>query len=144
MILAIETSCDDSAIALLNFDGDVIVSQISSQIELHKKYGGIVPEIASRKHLITLPLLLRSLVENNELNLKDLKDYLKNMEKILGRVRTENKNGPRTIDLDIVVFNNKIIDNDFYKYDFVRNSVLELTPNIDRISIMEVSKQNGK
>ncbi|NQU64755.1 MAG: tRNA (adenosine(37)-N6)-threonylcarbamoyltransferase complex transferase subunit TsaD [SAR324 cluster bacterium] len=73
MILAIETSCDDSAVALLNSDGHVIVSQISSQTELHKKYGGIVPEIASRKHLITLPLLLRSLLEDNNLNLKDLK-----------------------------------------------------------------------
>ncbi|MFH2133216.1 MAG: tRNA (adenosine(37)-N6)-threonylcarbamoyltransferase complex transferase subunit TsaD [bacterium] len=72
MILAIETSCDDSAVALLNSDGSLIISRISSQTELHKKYGGIVPEIASRKHLTTLPLLLRSVMESQNLNLKDL------------------------------------------------------------------------
>ena len=72
MILAIETSCDDSAVALLNSSGEVIVSQISSQTDLHKKYGGIVPEIASRRHLTTLPLLLRSLLESQDLNFEDL------------------------------------------------------------------------
>lgn len=73
MILAIETSCDDSAVALLSSEREVIFSRISSQTELHKKYGGIVPEIASRKHLITLPLLLRTLIKDNSLVLKDLK-----------------------------------------------------------------------
>jgi len=73
MILAIETSCDDSAVALLDPDGKVIFSQISSQTELHKKYGGIVPELASRKHLTTLPLLLRTVMESHGLDLKDLR-----------------------------------------------------------------------
>ncbi len=73
MILAIETSCDDSAVALLDMDGKIITNQISSQTELHEKYGGIVPEIASRKHLTTLPLLLRHVFDQSGTGLKDLK-----------------------------------------------------------------------
>jgi len=73
MILSIETSCDDSAVALLDWDGRVITSEISSQVELHKKYGGIVPEIASRKHLTTLPLLLRHVFDTHRIKITDLK-----------------------------------------------------------------------
>ena len=65
-----------------------------------------------------------------EFNKENLYNYLKEIEKRLGRVRTENKNAPRTIDLDIVVFNNEIINNDFYKYGFVKNAVLELIPKL--------------
>jgi N6-L-threonylcarbamoyladenine synthase len=72
MILAIETSCDDSAVALLDMEGTVITSQISSQTKLHEKFGGIVPEIASRKHLTTLPLLLRNVLNETGTRLTDL------------------------------------------------------------------------
>ena len=65
------------------------------------------------------------------LDIEGLEAYLKEIEATLGRVRTENKNGPRTIDLDITVFNGEIIDNDFYRYDFVRKAVTELMPEID-------------
>ncbi|MCP4749724.1 MAG: tRNA (adenosine(37)-N6)-threonylcarbamoyltransferase complex transferase subunit TsaD [Proteobacteria bacterium] len=73
MILAIETSCDDSAVALLDMEGNVVANEISSQADLHKKYGGIVPEIASRKHLTTLPLLLRYVMDSYSVELKDLR-----------------------------------------------------------------------
>ena len=50
-ILGIETSCDESAAAVVQ-DGTVIVSSsVSSQIEIHHRYGGVVPELASRKHI---------------------------------------------------------------------------------------------
>lgn len=58
MILAIETSCDDSAVALLDLGGKPLFSKLASQVKLHEKYGGVVPELASRKHLTSLPLLL--------------------------------------------------------------------------------------
>jgi len=61
MILAIETSCDDSAIALIGPRGEILFEALSSQIDLHAKYGGVVPEIASRKHLISLSFLLHEL-----------------------------------------------------------------------------------
>jgi 2-amino-4-hydroxy-6-hydroxymethyldihydropteridine diphosphokinase len=60
------------------------------------------------------------------MNATELKDHLKSIEVQLGRVRTHNKNGPRTIDLDIVKIDNDIADDDYYKYDFVKQSVDEL------------------
>jgi 2-amino-4-hydroxy-6-hydroxymethyldihydropteridine diphosphokinase len=62
-----------------------------------------------------------------DLELEELERYLKDVESRLGRVRTANKNGPRTIDLDVVVFNGQILDGDYYKYDFVRNAVGQLS-----------------
>jgi 2-amino-4-hydroxy-6-hydroxymethyldihydropteridine diphosphokinase len=61
---------------------------------------------------------------------EEFRAYLKNLEYRLGRVRTENKNGPRTIDLDIVVWNGEIVSNDYYERDFVRNAVAELLPDL--------------
>lgn len=51
LILAIESSCDETAAAVVKNGRDVLSNIISSQIELHKLYGGVVPEIASRKHI---------------------------------------------------------------------------------------------
>ena len=62
MILGIETSCDETSVALLERDGTVRVNLIASQIERHQPFGGVVPEIASREHLQHLfPLLNRAL-----------------------------------------------------------------------------------
>jgi N6-L-threonylcarbamoyladenine synthase len=62
IILAIETSCDETAIAALGDDG-LIASEIASQTDLHEKYGGVVPEVASRNHLIKIRPLLARVVE---------------------------------------------------------------------------------
>ncbi len=61
-------------------------------------------------------------------NYRELKLLLKQIEKKLERVRTENKNGPRTIDLDIVLFNNQILDKDVFFRDFIKMPILELFP----------------
>lgn len=62
MILGIETSCDETSVALLERDGSVRVNLIASQIERHQPFGGVVPEIASREHLQHLfPLVERAL-----------------------------------------------------------------------------------
>ncbi|HEV8630982.1 MAG TPA: tRNA (adenosine(37)-N6)-threonylcarbamoyltransferase complex transferase subunit TsaD [Thermoanaerobaculia bacterium] len=55
LVLAIETSCDDTACALLDGDGRVLASSVSSQLLAHRPYGGVVPEIASREHLANWP-----------------------------------------------------------------------------------------
>ncbi|MCA9392801.1 MAG: 2-amino-4-hydroxy-6-hydroxymethyldihydropteridine diphosphokinase [Candidatus Omnitrophica bacterium] len=65
-----------------------------------------------------------------DLPLADLSSRLKQLEERLGRQRSVIKHGPRTIDLDVVVFNGQIIDNDFYERDFLRDSVLELIPKL--------------
>ena len=51
LILAVESSCDETAVALVRDGREVLADCISSQVELHKIYGGVVPEIASRKHI---------------------------------------------------------------------------------------------
>jgi N6-L-threonylcarbamoyladenine synthase len=61
--LGIETSCDESAVAVVDGDGRVEVSLLSSQIEAHAPYGGVVPELASREHLKALPYLVDQALE---------------------------------------------------------------------------------
>ena len=64
MILGIETSCDETAAALVTRDGRVLANVVSSQAELHAPYGGVVPEVASRHHLeLILPALRRALAD---------------------------------------------------------------------------------
>lgn len=56
-VLALETSCDESAAAIVS-DGGVLASALASQVEEHARWGGVVPEIASRRHLEALPGLI--------------------------------------------------------------------------------------
>jgi N6-L-threonylcarbamoyladenine synthase len=64
LILGIETSCDETAVALVTQEGRILANVVSSQAELHAKYGGVVPEMASRHHLeLILPALRRALEE---------------------------------------------------------------------------------
>lgn len=71
-VLGIETSCDETAAALVTPDGKIISSVVSSQVDLHSVYGGVVPEIAGRAHLdMLLPVLENALAgerdhRNNE------------------------------------------------------------------------------
>ena len=51
VLLAIESSCDETAAAVVRDDGTVLSSVVASQFELHQKFGGVVPEIASRAHV---------------------------------------------------------------------------------------------
>ncbi len=51
LLLGVETSCDDTCAAVVSSDGEIASNVISSQVELHARYGGVVPEIASRHHL---------------------------------------------------------------------------------------------
>src|SRR5215213_10250866 len=51
LVLGIETSCDETAAALVRDGREIVASVISSQIPIHKRFGGVVPELASREHL---------------------------------------------------------------------------------------------
>ena len=64
IILGIESSCDETAAAVIKNGRHIMSNIISSQIDLHKKYGGVVPEIASRKHVeLIIPVVNQALDE---------------------------------------------------------------------------------
>src|SRR3972149_35934 len=61
-VLGIETSCDETAAAVVEGGKHILSSIVASQVELHARYGGIVPEVASRQHILTiLPVVERAL-----------------------------------------------------------------------------------
>ena len=74
-VLALETSCDESAVACVQINkGEITIlgSEIASQIDEHSKWGGVVPEIASRSHLEKVPLLLEKVLSNSNIQLENL------------------------------------------------------------------------
>jgi N6-L-threonylcarbamoyladenine synthase len=72
VILGIETSCDETAAALVTSDGHILANVVSSQAELHARFGGIVPEIASRHQLELLLPVLREALGKAEASLDDV------------------------------------------------------------------------
>ena len=71
-ILAIESSCDETAAAVVEDGRRVISSVVASQVEEHKLYGGVVPEIASRRHAEAIVPVVKGSLEQAELTLKDI------------------------------------------------------------------------
>ncbi len=71
-VLGIETSCDDTSVALFDSENGVAENLVSSQVNLHDHFGGVVPELASRAHLVNLLPLVDILLERQQLTLKDL------------------------------------------------------------------------
>ncbi len=72
LILAIETSCDETAAAVVRNGREVLSNIISSQIELHKLYGGVVPEIASRKHIEKINQVIGEALTEANVTLEDI------------------------------------------------------------------------
>jgi N6-L-threonylcarbamoyladenine synthase len=71
-ILAIETSCDETACAVLENGRALLASTVASQMDLHARYGGVFPEVASRQHVLSIiPVVEQTLVQSN-LSLKDM------------------------------------------------------------------------
>ena len=71
-ILAIESSCDETAAAILRPPGTLLANLVSSQAELHARFGGVVPEVASRNHLLAVDPLVRRALGEAGLNAGDL------------------------------------------------------------------------
>lgn len=72
LILAIETSCDDSGAAVVADGRRILSSVVSSQIEVHRVYGGVVPEIASRQHLESISLVVQDALDQAGIGLGQL------------------------------------------------------------------------
>lgn len=70
--LAIESSCDETSVAILENGRDVLSNIIASQIDTHKKYGGVVPEIASRQHVEAINTVIKEALDEAKLTLDDI------------------------------------------------------------------------
>ena len=71
LILAIESSCDETAVAVIK-DGKLLSNVVSTQIEVHRKYGGVMPEIASRLHAENIGVVLKEAIEQANIKLEDV------------------------------------------------------------------------
>ncbi|MBW7476477.1 tRNA (adenosine(37)-N6)-threonylcarbamoyltransferase complex transferase subunit TsaD [Paenibacillus oenotherae] len=72
LILAIETSCDETSVAVIRGGREILSNIISSQIETHELFGGVVPEIASRKHVESITLIAEQAIAEAGVTLRDL------------------------------------------------------------------------
>lgn len=72
LVLGVETSCDDTACAVVDGDGRVISSVVSSQLSVHRPFGGVVPEMASREHLRNWPAVSREALETAGIGLGEV------------------------------------------------------------------------
>jgi N6-L-threonylcarbamoyladenine synthase len=72
LILGLETSCDETAAALITADGAILANVVSSQAELHASYGGVVPEVASRRHLELVTPVIREALDEAGASLEDV------------------------------------------------------------------------
>ena len=72
IILGIESSCDETAAAVVSGGERILSSVVASQIAIHRKYGGVVPELASREHLRQIVPVVREAVEQAGITLQDV------------------------------------------------------------------------
>ncbi|MDR0879115.1 MAG: tRNA (adenosine(37)-N6)-threonylcarbamoyltransferase complex transferase subunit TsaD [Clostridioides sp.] len=70
--MAIESSCDETAVAIIKNGREVLTNIISTQIETHKKFGGVVPEVASRKHIENIDIVVEEALEEANMKFNDI------------------------------------------------------------------------
>lgn len=71
-LMAIETSCDETSVAIVKNGREVLSNQIYSQIDIHQKFGGVVPEVASRNHLEKISHIIDEAIRESNISLEDL------------------------------------------------------------------------
>ncbi len=69
IVLGLESSCDETAVALVDDRGNILAEQLFSQFDAHRAYGGVVPEIAARHHIKIMPEMIRGLLKEHSLDL---------------------------------------------------------------------------
>ena len=72
LILGIETSCDETAAAVVKDGKEILSNIISSQVDIHSRYGGVVPELACRNHIENLPLVIKQALDEAKTNMPAL------------------------------------------------------------------------
>jgi N6-L-threonylcarbamoyladenine synthase len=71
-VLGMETSCDETAVAIIKNGTEIVTNIVASQIESHKRFGGVVPEIASRHHVEQITLVIEEALQEAEMTMKDI------------------------------------------------------------------------
>ena len=71
-ILSIETSCDETSAAIIEDGNKIISSVVLTQIDIHKKFGGVIPELASRHHVTSITLVIEECMKQANLDFKDI------------------------------------------------------------------------
>lgn len=114
---------------------------IGSNIDADKNIAGMLSLLGNEVKIVQVSQMVRTkpigiaeqpdytngaVLIKTSMNLDELSVFLKALEDRMGRDRSQPKFGPRNIDLDILIWNNTIIDQDFYTRDFLRNSAAEL------------------
>ena len=76
IIIGIETSCDETAVSILRDNGKnrpkILSNVVSSQFEIHKKFGGVVPDLAARAHLEKIDIMTKKALKISKVKLKDI------------------------------------------------------------------------
>ena len=72
IILGIETSCDETAVAIVKNGKEILANVVASQIESHKRFGGVVPEVASRHHVEQITIVLEEALQKADVTLDDI------------------------------------------------------------------------
>ena len=75
IILGVESSCDETSVAVLKNGREVLANVINTQMDLHKKFGGVVPEVASRKHLEAVNPVIEKAIQDAGVTYDDI-DYI--------------------------------------------------------------------
>ena len=112
-----------------NIDADKNIAEMLKLLAVDVEIVGIsqmiqtkpIPSTRDQPDYINGAVRIRTAMDQNALSF-----YLKKLEDRLGRVRNQEKFGPRNIDLDILIWNNVVVDQDYYTRDFLRNSAAEL------------------
>ena len=89
LILAIESSCDETAAAIIRNGKEIVSNVVSTQIDVHKEFGGVIPEVASRIHVENISMVIEETLKNDKLTDEDKKSALSKAEEIAGRIESE-------------------------------------------------------
>ena len=72
LVLCIESSCDETAAAVVRDGRQILANVVASQIDVHARYGGVVPELASRKHVEALPVVIEQALAQADVTLMEI------------------------------------------------------------------------
>jgi len=74
-IFSVETSCDETSCAIIKNGKEIIGSVVLSQIDIHKKFGGVVPEVASRNHVKNITIIFQELLEKSNMKFEEMSAF---------------------------------------------------------------------